>query len=143
MPMLLRVTPRLVTPVAEGDYFAHEQVATWGIDSFWGLPENPRTPYYRTFETPVTSSAHLYEFVVPMVPPTWDDRTRVRLYAQALEGSLPLPLRSARSTSASQRWLMTAASITSTGHRVTSSSTGTTSWKQPRRQNARCSFSGS
>lgn len=39
MPMLLRVTPRLVTPVAEGDYFAHEQVATWGIDSFWGLPE--------------------------------------------------------------------------------------------------------
>lgn len=63
MPLLLQVTPRLVTPVAEGDYFAHEQVATWGIDSFRGLPENPRTPYYRTFETPVTSSAHLYEFV--------------------------------------------------------------------------------
>jgi hypothetical protein len=90
MPMLLRVTPRLVTPVAEGDYFAHEQVATWGIDSFWGLPENPRTPYYRTFETPVTASAHFYEFVVPMVPPTWNDRTRVRQYMHALEtGSLP------------------------------------------------------
>lgn len=90
MPILLQVTPRLVTPMTEGDYFAHEQVATWGIDSFQGLPENPRTPYYRTFETPVTSSAHLYEFVVPMVPPTWNDRTRVRQYAQALEGgSLP------------------------------------------------------
>lgn len=90
LPMLLQVTPRLVTPVAEGDYFAHEQVSTWGIDSFWGLPENPRTPYYRTFETPVTSSAHLYEFVVPMVPPTGNDRSRVRQYRQALEsGSLP------------------------------------------------------
>jgi hypothetical protein len=90
MPMLLQVTPRLVTPVADGDYFAHEQVATWGINSFWGLPENPRTPYYRTFETPVSSSAHLYEFIVPMVPPTWNDRTRVGQYRQALEGgSLP------------------------------------------------------
>lgn len=90
MPMLLRVTPRLVTPAAEADYFAHEQVDTWGIDSFWGLPENPRTPYYRTFETRVTASAHLYEFIVPMVPPTWNDRARVQQYAQALEtGSLP------------------------------------------------------
>ncbi|HYZ53639.1 MAG TPA: hypothetical protein VE733_09090 [Streptosporangiaceae bacterium] len=90
MPMLLGVTPRLVTPVAEDDYFAHEQVTTWGLDDFWGLPENPRTPYYRTFETPVTASAHLYEFVVPMVPPTWNDRARVQQYAQALEtSSLP------------------------------------------------------
>ena len=90
LPMLLQVTPQLVTPVAEGDYFAHEQVATWGINSFWGLPENPRTPYYRTFETPVTAAAHLYEFVVPMVPPTWNDRDRVRHYSQLLEaGRLP------------------------------------------------------
>lgn len=87
LPMLLQVAPRLVTPVAEGDYFAHEQVGTWGVNSFWGLPENPRTPYYRTFETPVTPSAHLYEFVVPMVPPTWNDASRVRRYEQALQGS--------------------------------------------------------
>lgn len=90
LPILLQVTPRLVTPAAEGDYFAHEQVATWGLNGFWGLPENPRTPYYRTFETPVTTGAHLYEFVVPMVPPTWNDRARVQQYSQALEtGSLP------------------------------------------------------
>lgn len=83
LPMLLQVTPRLVTPVADGDYFAHEQVATWGLNSFWGLPENPRTPYYRTFETRVTADSHLYEFVVPMVPPTWNDRGRVQQYAEA------------------------------------------------------------
>ena len=90
LPMLLQVTPRLVTPAAAGDYFAHEQVATWGLDSFWGLPEYPRTPYYRTFETPVTASSHLYEFVVPMVPPTWNDPARVQQYSHALTGgSLP------------------------------------------------------
>ena len=34
----------LVRPVEAGDYFAEEQVATWGPDSFWGLPEYPGTP---------------------------------------------------------------------------------------------------
>lgn len=87
LPMLIRVTPRLVTPAAAGDYFAHEQVATWSLNGFWGLPENPRTPYYRTFETPVPDSSHLYEFIVPMVPPTWNDRIRVRLHARALQAS--------------------------------------------------------
>lgn len=90
LPMLLQVTPQLVTPAAPGDYFAREQVATWGLNNFWGLPENPRTPYYRTFETPVTAASHLYEFVVPMVPPTWNDRARVQQYADLLEtGTLP------------------------------------------------------
>jgi hypothetical protein len=90
LPLLLRVTPRLVTPGAEDDYFAHEQVATWALDSYWWLPENPGTPYYRTFETPVTADAHLYEFIVPMVPPTWNDRARVHQYAQLLHAnSLP------------------------------------------------------
>lgn len=84
LPLLLRVSPRLVYPVAEDDYFAHEQVTTWGIDGFWGLPENPRTPYYRTFETRVTDEAHLFEFVVPMVPPTWNDRARVQEYVERL-----------------------------------------------------------
>lgn len=90
LPLLLQVTPRLVLPTTDDDYFAHEQIATWPIDSYLGHPEDPRTPYYRTFETPVTAGAHLYEFVVPMVPPTWNDRARVRQYAQTLKaGSLP------------------------------------------------------
>lgn len=84
LPMLLRVSPQLVYPVTDDDYFAKEQVATWGIDAFWGLPENPRTPYYRTFETPVTNEAHLFEFVVPMVPPTWNDRARVQQFVEQL-----------------------------------------------------------
>ncbi|MEU6768008.1 hypothetical protein ABZ916_36555 [Streptomyces sp. NPDC046853] len=90
LPLLLSVEPRLVVPGQEGDYFSGEQVTTWGIDQFWGLPEYPHTPYYRTFETAVDSEAHLYEFVVPMVPPSWNERERVEEYATLMEqGTVP------------------------------------------------------
>ncbi|MFJ4867594.1 hypothetical protein [Streptomyces sp. NPDC088757] len=90
LPMLLRVEPRFVVPGKEGDYFSGEQVDTWGVDQFWGLPEYPHTPYYRTFETEVDASAHLYEFVVPMVPPTWNERERVEEYAELMgRGAVP------------------------------------------------------
>jgi hypothetical protein len=85
-PLLLQVEPRLIYPAKSGDYFAEEQVATWGLESFWGLPAYPRTPYYRTFETAVDADAHLYEFVVPMVPPSWNVRDRVAAYAAELAG---------------------------------------------------------
>jgi hypothetical protein len=90
LPLLLRVEPRLVIPGQEGDYFSGEQVDSWGLDQFWGLPEYPRTPYYRTFETAVDASAHLYEFVVPMVPPTWNERERVEEYVELMgRGAVP------------------------------------------------------
>lgn len=84
LPMLLTVQPRLVYPSGPGDYFAAEQVATWGVSSFWGLPEYPHTPYYRTYEAPVDSGAHLFEFIVPMVPPTWNDARKVAEHADRL-----------------------------------------------------------
>lgn len=87
LPLLLTVVPRLTMPSGPGDYFAQEQVATWGLSSFWGLPEYPATPYYRTYQTRVTETAHLFEFIVPMTPPTWDDPARVAEHAQRLSGS--------------------------------------------------------
>jgi hypothetical protein len=87
LPLLLRVAPRLVRPVQPGDYFAEEQVATWGVESFWGLPEYPNTPYYRTFETCVDAEAHLFEFIVPMVPPSWNDAARVDEHRERLQSS--------------------------------------------------------
>lgn len=90
VPLLLSVEPRLVVPGEEGDYFSGEQVTTWGVDQFWGLPEYPHTPYYRTFETAVDADAHLYEFVVPMVPPTWNERERVKEYVTLMgQGTVP------------------------------------------------------
>lgn len=97
LPLLLSVEPRLIVPGQEGDYFSREQVATWGVDQFWGLPEYPHTPYYRTFETAVDADAHLYEFVVPMVPPTWNERERVEEYV-ALMGRGAVPTAVAIST---------------------------------------------
>ncbi|PVC93884.1 hypothetical protein DBP21_33600 [Streptomyces sp. CS147] len=90
LPLLLEVEPRLVIPGKEGDYFSGEQVTAWGLDQFWGLPQYPHTPYYRTFETVVDANAHLYEFVVPMVPPTWNERGRVEEYVALMErGTVP------------------------------------------------------
>jgi hypothetical protein len=80
LPLLLEIHPRLVFPGRDGDYFSEEQVETWGIDPFWGLPENPRTPYYRTPTRVVSVDQLLFEFVVPLVPPNWNDQARVSTY---------------------------------------------------------------
>lgn len=85
LPLLLRVSPALVQPLGADDYFSHEQVATWGLNPFWGLPEYPSTPYYRTFQTAVAGDAHLYEFIAPMVPPSWNNSARVEEYLQKLQ----------------------------------------------------------
>lgn len=69
LPLLIRITPTLVTANSDRDYFAHEQANTWGH------PPTPkeRSDYYRTFAAPISAEAHLYEFVVPLVPPSWND----------------------------------------------------------------------
>lgn len=89
LPLLLDVEPRLVIPGKEGDYFSVEQVTAWGIDQFWGLPEYPHTPYYRTFETAVDADAHLYEFVVPMVPPRGTRENGSRSTSRSWSGERP------------------------------------------------------
>lgn len=86
--VLLDLTPQLVTPGEAFDYFSHEQVATWGVDPVVGAPENPATPYYRTFETPLGTRGHLFEFVVPMVPPSWNAKQRVAEYGDRAESGL-------------------------------------------------------
>src|SRR5450755_363548 len=80
LPMLLDVSPNLVNPLGSGDYFAEEQVEHRGVDAFWGLPHDARTPYYRAGDRPVNGTGHLFEFVVPMVPPNWNDAARVEHY---------------------------------------------------------------
>ena len=81
--MLFRIEPRLIYPGAPGDYFAEEVIATWSDDP----PEDPRTPYYRALETVIGPDDHLYEFIVPMVPPDWNDPGRLGENAQLLAKS--------------------------------------------------------
>jgi hypothetical protein len=86
LPLLTELVPVLTFPASAGDYFAEEQVRTWGIDSFWGLPQYPRTPYYRAGTQPVGSAAVLHEFAVPMVPPSWNKPARVSEHEAKLRG---------------------------------------------------------
>ncbi|MFD3444373.1 hypothetical protein ACFDTO_07225 [Microbacteriaceae bacterium 4G12] len=87
LPMLLQIQPRLVAPGRAGDYFSEEQVATWGVDNFWGLPQHPQVPYYRTWQSAVDDDAHMYEFIVPMVPLTYNSEVVVAEHAQRLRSS--------------------------------------------------------
>jgi len=79
LPMLLSVDPILVMPFSEGDYFANEQVVHRGVEPFWGMPHNAHTPYYRGGTWQVEHES-LFEFIVPMVPPTWNESSRVDEY---------------------------------------------------------------
>lgn len=81
--LLMEVTPHLVMPGGDCDYFSHEQLDTWGHDNPGTTTEDAGTPYYRTFEAPVTPDRHLYESVAPMVPPSWNERSRVDTYSGA------------------------------------------------------------
>ena len=87
-PLLLEVEPTLTYPMRTGDYFAEELEQTWrSSDGFWGLPEYPRTPYYRGDTRALDDENVLFEFVVPMVPPSWNDRGRVQEHAERLSRS--------------------------------------------------------
>ncbi|WP_258062659.1 hypothetical protein [Arthrobacter sp. B0490] len=37
------------------------------MNNFWGLPEHPQVPYYRTWQIAANDDTHMYEFIVPMV----------------------------------------------------------------------------
>ena len=95
---LIRVLPEMASRLAPLPAASRPrielQVATWNLEGFWGLPHYPQTPYYRTFETVVRAEArmyeaeaHLYEFVVPMVPPSWNEPARVTELAEKLARS--------------------------------------------------------
>jgi hypothetical protein len=64
------IQPRLVKPSSADDYFCGEQLTTWGIDPFWGLPHYPKTEYYRGRSTAL-GDGQLFEFVVPIFPSRW------------------------------------------------------------------------
>lgn len=84
VPFYTRLPVKLVRPGEPGDYYADEQVATWGVDGFWGLPHDPRTEYYRGRVVPLpplkNGNRAIFEFVVPMFPHGWLDEDRLAEY---------------------------------------------------------------
>jgi hypothetical protein len=93
-PMLLEVTPRLVTPGEAGDYFTGEQLHLWDVDEHLsGEIVDPGTPYYRLdADGParINDKNVLFEFIAPMQPPSRNDPDTVAAYVAAYdEGVVP------------------------------------------------------
>lgn len=90
---LLELSPTLVKPGTERDYFANEQAELWDTDAFWGLPHHPKTEYYRTPPVPLDGCRQLFEFVVPMFPKNWLSKKTLEVYADRLSaGERPTAL---------------------------------------------------
>lgn len=91
--LLLKCVPKRVMPSEPGDYFREEQVALWGVDSFYGLPHHTKTEYYRAPQINMTDGRGLFEFIVPMFPKRWLDTEAVSSYRnELLAGSTPTAL---------------------------------------------------
>ncbi|WP_420471439.1 hypothetical protein [Brevundimonas sp. FT23042] len=85
---LLRILPQQVQLGGPLDYFAAEQVENeGGIDPFWGLPHDPRVPYYRIKDRSAVAvrakdnaGGLAFDFIVPMFPDTLLNEHRIRHY---------------------------------------------------------------
>ena len=87
---LYQVTPRLIEPSDEDDYFSKEQVDLWGIDSFIGKPHSPMTEYFRLTTSKLNNSEGLFEFLIPTFPHNWLNKSRVSSYRESIKnGSKP------------------------------------------------------
>jgi hypothetical protein len=88
--VLLEAIPHAVTLASKNDYFANEQVRSWGIDAFWGLPHWPKVPYYRAGSYSISEDEFLYEFIVPMFPRTQLNAERIDFYVDSIKrGAVP------------------------------------------------------
>jgi len=90
IPFYSQLPLRLVRPGEPGDYYANEQVATWGIDGFRGVPHDPRTEYYRGRMVPLppakSGDRAIFEFVAPMFPHGRLDDASVAAYRSRWSG---------------------------------------------------------
>ena len=82
--ILAEADVKLVRPGGSADYFAEEQIALFGEDSFWCLPHDPRIPYYRAGDRNLGDGRRLFNFVVPMFPTKWLTMSTVANYVEAL-----------------------------------------------------------
>ena len=92
--MFLSCVPRLIVPSQKGDYFFEEQIASWGIDPFWGVPHYTKNEYYRVDPAKTMPNlGGLFEFIVPMFPKRYLEDKTIQSYKTLLENqSIPTAL---------------------------------------------------
>lgn len=88
--VLMTVYPKIVDLGKDNDYFAKEQVDLWGIDGFYGLPHNPKIRYYRGTDQKIKDKEKVFEFIIPIFPQTWLDKSRIDFYKEKISnGNVP------------------------------------------------------
>ena len=81
---ILNVHPRFVRVGTDADYFVKEEIETFGIDGFWGLPHHPKINYYREVDVEIDDKSKLFSFLIPIVPENWLDDETVMLYREKM-----------------------------------------------------------
>jgi len=104
------IEPSLTGPCQPDDYFSHESLDLFGMPSYEGVPDNPRTPYWRAGSRVLpresgawpgregprprpTNPKQFFHFVIPLEPPHHLDPDRVEHYQHQMEsGTVPAAL---------------------------------------------------
>lgn len=81
---LMEIEPKLIEIGSKEDYFCKEQVDSWGIDRFWGLPHYPKVKYYRGTDQNLGEAGLLFEFIVPMTPQNWLKKETICEYQNSI-----------------------------------------------------------
>jgi hypothetical protein len=108
--VVFNIEPSLTGPCQADDYFSHESLDLFGMPSYEGVPDNPRTPYWRAGSRVLppgsgawparedprsrpTNPKRFFHFVVPLEPPQNLDADRIEHYQRQLEaGTQPAAL---------------------------------------------------
>ena len=78
----IRFKPKLVYPGDKTDYFSKECTDLFGVDGYYGVPHNPKTPYYRDSGISLGEKRLLINFIVPLHQPGTLDPKRVDYYIE-------------------------------------------------------------
>jgi hypothetical protein len=77
--------PRLAMPASEFDYFSNEGPNLFGVDTFYGVPHSPKTPYYRLGEERVPPKGMLFKLGIPFQNPNALDLDTIARYRSDLQ----------------------------------------------------------
>jgi hypothetical protein len=103
--VIVDVEPSLTGPCQPEDYFSHESLDLFGMPSYEGVPNNPRTPYWRAGfgvlppeagawparEGPrprPTNPKRFFHFLIPLEPPHHLESERVEYYQHQFEAGM-------------------------------------------------------
>jgi len=81
----ITIHPRFIVIGSNSDYFTKEDIETFGLNSFWGLPHYPKINYYRENDIEINDRSKLFNFFIPIVPESWLDNNVINEYKDKMD----------------------------------------------------------